>query len=72
MSQPFAEVYAQHFEMVWRSLRHLGVPAHQLDDAVQDVWLVMHRKLLEFGGRSALSTWLFGISATARAHQEET
>jgi RNA polymerase sigma-70 factor (ECF subfamily) len=57
----FAEVYAQHFDLVWRSLRHLGVPAQVLDDAVQDVWLVVHRKLAEFDARSALSTWLFGI-----------
>ena len=61
VSLPFAEVYAQHFDLVWRSLRHLAVPAQQLDDAVQDVWLVVHRKLVEFDGRSALSTWLFGI-----------
>ena len=37
------------------------MPARLLDDAVQDVWLVVHRKLAEFDGRSALSTWLFGI-----------
>jgi RNA polymerase sigma-70 factor (ECF subfamily) len=57
----FADVYTQHFDLVWRSLRHLGVPTRLLDDAVQDVWLVVHRKLAEFDGRSALSTWLFGI-----------
>jgi len=57
----FLDVYAQHFDLVWRSLRHLGVPAQLLDDAVQDVWLVVHRKLGEFDGRSAVSTWLFGI-----------
>lgn len=57
----FAEIYAQHFDLVWRSLRHLGVPAQLLDDSVQDVWLVVHRKLFEFDGRSAPSTWLFGI-----------
>jgi RNA polymerase sigma-70 factor, ECF subfamily len=57
----FADVYARHFDLVWRSVRHLGVPAQLLDDAVQDVWLVVHRKLDDFDGRSALSTWLFGI-----------
>jgi len=57
----FADVYAAHFDLVWRSLRHLGVPERWLDDAVQDVWLIVHRKLAEFDGRSTLSTWLFGI-----------
>ena len=71
----FAGVYAEHFELVWRSLRHLGVPAVALDDAVQDVWLVVHRRLPEFDGRSKVSTWLFGISinvarARRRARQE--
>lgn len=60
-SPTFVDVYGQHFDLVWRSLRHLGVPAQLLDDAVQDVWLVVHRKLAEFDGRSAVSTWLFGI-----------
>ena len=46
----FADVYAAHFDLVWRSLRHLGVPERLLDDAVQDVWLIVHRKLDEFDG----------------------
>jgi RNA polymerase sigma-70 factor (ECF subfamily) len=58
----FEEVYEQHFDFVWRSLRRLGVHPSGLDDAVQDVFLVVHRRLLEFEGRSALKTWIFGIA----------
>jgi RNA polymerase sigma-70 factor, ECF subfamily len=58
----FAQVYAEHFDLVWRSLHHLGVPPQLLDDAVQDVWLVVHRRLADFDGRSKVGTWLFGIS----------
>jgi RNA polymerase sigma-70 factor, ECF subfamily len=58
----FAEVYEQHFDFVWRSLRRLGVDPSALDDAVQEVFLVVHRRLGEFEGRSSLKTWLFGIS----------
>jgi RNA polymerase sigma-70 factor (ECF subfamily) len=58
----FADVYTAHFDFVWRSVRHLGVPPSALDDAVQDVWLVVHRRLPEFQGRSSVSTWLFGIA----------
>src|SRR6187399_205440 len=32
-----------------------------LDDVVQEVFLVVHRKLPEFEGRSSLRTWLAGI-----------
>lgn len=57
----FEAVYTQHFRFVWRSLHRLGVPERDLSDAVQDVFLVVHRKLAEFEGRSKVETWLYGI-----------
>jgi RNA polymerase sigma-70 factor (ECF subfamily) len=57
----FADVYRTHFDFVWRSARRLGVPDHAVDDAVQESFLVVHRKLGEFEGRSSLKTWIFGI-----------
>lgn len=56
------EIYEAHFDFVWRSLRRLGVPDAQLEDAVHDVFLVAHRRLSEFEGRSSLKTWLFAIA----------
>lgn len=58
----FKEVYDEHFRFVWRSLRRLGVRESDVADAVQDVFLVVHRRLGEFEGRSKVTTWLFGIS----------
>lgn len=55
------EVYQRWFDFVWRNVRRLGVPESAVDDAVQDVFLVVHRRLGEFEGRSSLKTWLFGI-----------
>jgi RNA polymerase sigma-70 factor (ECF subfamily) len=57
----FEEVYSGHFPFVWRSVRRLGIPAGSVEDAVQEVFVVVHRKLGEFEGRSSLKTWLFGI-----------
>jgi RNA polymerase sigma-70 factor (ECF subfamily) len=57
----FAAVYDAHFPFVWRSLRRLGVASAQLDDAAQDVFLVVYRRLDDFEGRSSVKTWLFGI-----------
>ncbi len=57
----FQRVYAEEFAFVWRSLRALGVSFDLLDDAAQDVFLVVHRRLAEFEGRSTLRTWLFSI-----------
>lgn len=66
----FEEVYEAHFEFVWRSLRRLGVPTSAVDDAAQDVFVVVHRRLAEFEGRSRLQTWIFGIALrVARTHR---
>lgn len=54
-------VYEENFQFVWRSLRRLGIAEADVPDAVQDVFIVVHRKLPEFEGRSKLTTWLFGI-----------
>lgn len=57
----FEQVYREHFRFVWRSLRRLGVPESDASDATQDVFLVVHRRLGEFEGRSKMTTWLYGI-----------
>lgn len=57
----FKVVYDEHFRFVWRSLRRLGVPESDVADAAQDVFLVVHRRLDEFEGRSKMTTWLYGI-----------
>jgi RNA polymerase sigma-70 factor (ECF subfamily) len=55
-------VYREHFKSVWRLLRRLGVAVAQLDDASQDVFLVVHRKLADFDGRAPLRSWVFAIA----------
>ena len=57
----FDAVYEQYALFVWRSLRRLGVAEAHLADATQDVFVVVHRALPRFEGRSGLRTWLFGI-----------
>ena len=58
----FDEVYETHFAFVWRVLRTFGVPETSLEDAAQDVFVVVYRRLSEFEGRAAVTTWLFAIS----------
>jgi RNA polymerase sigma-70 factor (ECF subfamily) len=58
----FDQVYAAHVGFVWRVLRTLGVPDAQIEDAVQDVFVVVHRRLGEWQGRAAITTWLFAIA----------
>ncbi len=46
---------------MWRSLQHLGVTEADLEDLLQEVFVVVHRKLSGFDGKSKVTTWLFGI-----------
>jgi len=63
----FREVYDSHVRFVWRAMARLGVPGSDLADAVQDVFLVVHRRLPEFEARSKMTTWLFGIASRVAA-----
>lgn len=54
-------VFNDHARYVWRALRHLGIPEADVEDLCQEVFVVVHRKLGEFEGRSELRTWLYGI-----------
>src|SRR5262249_49177614 len=45
-----------------RGLKSLGVRDYALDDAVQDVFVVVHRRLAEFERRSSVRSWVFGIA----------
>ncbi|MCH9681360.1 MAG: sigma-70 family RNA polymerase sigma factor [Deltaproteobacteria bacterium] len=56
------DVFRQHHTYVWRTLARLGVGAAQLDDATQDVFIVVHHRLADFEGRAKLTTWLFEIT----------
>ena len=68
----FDEVYAAHFAYVWRVLRTFGVADGALEDAAQDVFVVVHRRLPEFEGRAAITTWLFAIARrVAQAHRRK-
>jgi RNA polymerase sigma-70 factor (ECF subfamily) len=60
-AQSFRGVYERYFEFVWRAAANRGVPASALHDVAQEVFIVVHRKLGEFEGRSSLRTWLAGI-----------
>lgn len=58
---PTREVYATHAPFVWASLQRLGVRTPDLDDVLQEVFVVVHRRLTSFDGTAKMTTWLFGI-----------
>lgn len=63
---------AAHQDFIWRSLRRLGVPAAQVDDATQEVFCVAVRRLDDID-RARERSFLFGVamrvaSDARRAH----
>jgi RNA polymerase sigma-70 factor, ECF subfamily len=61
MATDVSNLLREHAPFVWRVLRYRGVPADLLEDASQDVFLVVVRKLPEFRGESHIRTWIYGI-----------
>jgi RNA polymerase sigma-70 factor (ECF subfamily) len=57
----FHDVFQRHLGFVWRVLRSMGAPPADLDDLCQEVFVIVHRRLAEFEGRSSLSSWLYAI-----------
>lgn len=64
-----ADAFKRWRNDVWRFMRRMGVPAHRLEDATQDVFIVACRNWLGFEGRSTRKVWVYGIAArVARQH----
>lgn len=56
-------IFRAHAAFVWRVLRHHGVPDRDLDDACQEVFLVVQRRGADAGDeRGALTTFLHAIA----------
>jgi RNA polymerase sigma-70 factor (ECF subfamily) len=64
----FAELFAAHASFVWRVLRRLGVPEADVDDAVQEAFLIVHRKLAGYEERGSVRAWLFTIARQVASH----
>jgi RNA polymerase sigma-70 factor, ECF subfamily len=60
--QSFAALYDAHAKFVWRAVLRLGAAPAAVEDLVQEVFLVVHRRIGEFRGHSSARTWLYGIA----------
>jgi len=65
-----AAIHVAHADFVWATLQRLGVRDADLEDMLQEVFIVVHRRLDSFDGSSKMTTWLFGIAMrVAAAHR---
>jgi RNA polymerase sigma-70 factor (ECF subfamily) len=59
----FDDIYAQCFDMVWCLARRLGARESSIDDVVQDVFVIVHRRLGDYNcERAPLRSWIYGIT----------
>ncbi|MBL4689604.1 MAG: sigma-70 family RNA polymerase sigma factor [Nannocystaceae bacterium] len=67
-----AAAFAAHGRFVFRVVRRLGVADAALDDVVQDVFLVAHRKWGSYQEDASMKSWLFGIARRVASHHRRS
>ena len=65
----FDDVYTAHVGFVWRVLRTFGVPAAQIEDAVQDVFVALVRARRDLAEVGNLRAYLFAALRRACANR---
>jgi RNA polymerase sigma-70 factor, ECF subfamily len=58
----FAEVYRNYFSFVWSCTSRLGVGENELDDVVQEIFVVIHARLHTVQQPEAIRSWIYGIA----------
>ena len=59
--EAFRAIYDREFDYVWHSLRRLGIPARDLPDVTHDVFVKLHRSLVNYDTTRPFRPWLFGV-----------
>jgi RNA polymerase sigma-70 factor (ECF subfamily) len=71
-SPPLRALFEQHGAFVCRSLRLLGVRESDLDDVLQEVFLVVYQRLHDYEERGRARAWLYSIcTRVARAQRRK-
>jgi len=71
-SLDFQAVFVHEASFVWNSLRRLGVPAADVDDALHDVFVAVYRNRSTYDVSRSLRGWLFGFAHKIAANQRRT
>jgi len=56
------QLFEEHGRFVFRTLRRLGVRTADVEDTVQEVFIVVHRKISQYDTQYSVKGWLFGIA----------
>ena len=58
----FSELFAREYAKLSRWVRAHGVPPAAAEDVVQEVFVVVHRRLASFEPRAPITAWLYEIT----------
>jgi RNA polymerase sigma-70 factor (ECF subfamily) len=59
---PFDKLYRLHFDFVWRCARAFGSTPEEVDDVVQDVFIVVQRRFADLKDEALARSWVYGIT----------
>jgi RNA polymerase sigma-70 factor (ECF subfamily) len=62
------KLYRQHGRFLWAMLHRLGVPESDLPDVLQEVLVVLDRRLPTYDVNCRIEPWLFGICTRVAAN----
>jgi RNA polymerase sigma-70 factor (ECF subfamily) len=68
----FESLYCDYFDFVYRSLRRLGVAASSVEDALQEVYLVVLRHIDRYQPGTHPKAWLFAITHRVASNYRRT
>jgi RNA polymerase sigma-70 factor (ECF subfamily) len=60
-------IHEHHADFVWRALQRMGVREADVEDALQEVFVVVHHRLHTFDRSARMTTWLYGICTRVAA-----
>lgn len=68
----FQELCTRYFELVWKCARAFGAKSDEIDDVVQDVFLVVQRRHADLKDEAVARSWIYGITRrTVSSHRRQ-
>ena len=67
-SSAIAALHAEHADFVWSTLQRFGVPHGDLEDVLQEVFVVVQRRLGTHDDACPMSAWIYGICRRVAAN----
>ena len=65
------QIFREQHSFVWRVVRRLGIPPSAVDDVVQEVFVVLHRRHAELELQGSVRGLLYGIARkVAKRHRD--